>query len=525
MSTAESNFGLLAVMPSWAKGKLWTAPVLLLLLALVIPIVIHNSTALARTSHAPILINGDSNFTSTNGVTGGDGSLSNPYLISNWDINLAQGGQYIDCAGDICIFVCSSPYCVGIQVENTGAHFLIQNVNIHSGYLLSLDVGFTNVTNGALESSSLEGYQGVSIASSSHVTVSADNVTIPPYNPGQHSGNMDGPGMQISTSNHVTISGNSFQDWENADMQLTADNNMIISSNSFLGSSSINNSQALDMVNLTNSTIRNNQVVDTDLGFVVENGGNFTGNTISGNVFTGRGLYATEVGIMFWSQGNSANFIISTQLGSNVVTTDNLVEGRPIYYFEGCSGTSINGMPVGELIVANCSNFQASNLSFDGAAYEDIVMFSVHTGSVTNSSLSGVLGFLSWNSDHITVSSSNVTSGVGIQLSNTNNMLVYHNNFRGCYSYCTAQSVSLMDSRGTSNHWDNGYPNGGNFWYEYPGVDNCGGPKQNICPSPDGIGDTPFGLDQYPLMNPVSVTVDPPAAPTGAAGGTPPRQM
>src|SRR5438093_10431124 len=41
------------------------------------------------------------------------------------------------------------------------------------------------------------------------------------------------------------------------------------------------------------------------------------------------------------------------------------LNGKPLYYFEGCSGTSINGVPVGQLIVVNCTNFQASNLRID----------------------------------------------------------------------------------------------------------------------------------------------------------------
>jgi len=39
-------------------------------------------------------------------------------------------------------------------------------------------------------------------------------------------------------------------------------------------------------------------------------------------------------------------------------------------------------------------------------------------------------------------------------------------------------------------------------------VDNCSGPNQDVCPSPDGIGDTPYmfsyNQDNYPLMNPYS---------------------
>jgi len=62
--------------------------------------------------------------------------------------------------------------------------------------------------------------------------------------------------------------------------------------------------------------------------------------------------------------------------------------------------------------------------------------------------------------------------------------------------------------QGRGGTWDNGYPSGGNFWSDYTGVDYCSGPSQNICPSPDGTGDTPYTLigsravDNYPLIKP-----------------------
>jgi len=65
-------------------------------------------------------------------------------------------------------------------------------------------------------------------------------------------------------------------------------------------------------------------------------------------------------------------------------------------------------------------------------------------------------------------------------------------------------TIQAFDDNPSQNLWDNGYPSGGNFWSDFTGVDNCSGPQQNICPGPDGIGDTPytfsFNMDQYPLM-------------------------
>src|SRR6266699_4457873 len=60
--------------------------------------------------HAPIVINGNSDFNPNNGVTGGSGTASDPYVISDWDINLHQGGQWGDCGPDPsnCILVCAA---------------------------------------------------------------------------------------------------------------------------------------------------------------------------------------------------------------------------------------------------------------------------------------------------------------------------------------------------------------------------------------------------------------------------------
>jgi parallel beta-helix repeat protein len=78
------------------------------------------------------------------------------------------------------------------------------------------------------------------------------------------------------------------------------------------------------------------------------------------------------------------------------------------------------------------------------------------------------------------------------------NITVYHNNFLNN----TDQAIDLPGV----NHWDNGYPDGGNFWSNYSGTDDNSGPGQNVSGS-DGIGDTPFIIangnqDSYPLMAP-----------------------
>jgi len=93
--------------------------------------------------------------------------------------------------------------------------------------------------------------------------------------------------------------------------------------------------------------------------------------------------------------------------------------------------------------------------------------------------------------------------------------LFYHNNFvnnNEYDDYC-------------SNTWDNGYPDGGNYWDGYTGVDEYSGPDQDQ-PGSDGIGDTPYDIpggyvqDRYPLMLPVETPPNEPRDPTPENGVT-----
>ncbi len=127
----------------------------------------------------------------------------------------------------------------------------------------------------------------------------------------------------------------------------------------------------------------------------------------------------------------------------------------------------------------------------------------VHNNTVLNNGY-GILV----DSTSVIVSGNTVsTSDYGIYVSSPDTSTIYHNNIIGN----TDQALDLM-----SNQWDNGYPSGGNFWSDYTGIDNCSGPSQDICPDPDGIGDTPYVIDadsqdRYPLMSPS--TVVPPRPP------------
>ncbi|MEM4293654.1 MAG: NosD domain-containing protein [Thermoplasmata archaeon] len=64
------------------------------------------------TPRGPIHINGNADFTSANGVIGGSGTQSDPYIIEGWEID-ANGGAY------------------AIWIENTDVYFVIRNCKVY----------------------------------------------------------------------------------------------------------------------------------------------------------------------------------------------------------------------------------------------------------------------------------------------------------------------------------------------------------------------------------------------------------
>jgi parallel beta-helix repeat protein len=131
---------------------------------------------------------------------------------------------------------------------------------------------------------------------------------------------------------------------------------------------------------------------------------------------------------------------------------------------------------------------------------------SISRNLVVNNSL-GI--YVNRNSRHNVVFDNVVVnnSAQGISLISSYLNEAHHNNI-------TDNGVQARDDR-WDNQWDDYYPSGGNFWSDYTGVDNCSGPSQDICPDPDGIGDTPYGIDadsqdRYPLMAPYEPPTRPP---------------
>jgi len=84
-----------------------------------------------RARHDPISIDTNSEFKHANGVIGGSGTESDPYIIADWDIDASTVS--------------------GIRIQDTDAHFIVRNCHIHDGWANWSGILLVRCLNGTLD--------------------------------------------------------------------------------------------------------------------------------------------------------------------------------------------------------------------------------------------------------------------------------------------------------------------------------------------------------------------------------------
>lgn len=211
------------------------------------------------------------------------------------------------------------------------------------------------------------------------------------------------------------------------------------------------------------------------------------GNDLYGNIFENCGLRVYDF------------------LANNI--SANTVNGKPLVYMESFSDRVIE--EAGQVILVNCSNVTVKNLNLSYASV-GITLWKTSNSRIEHNRILGhqYTGIYASFSDNNTIVGNHVEeNGNGIQTYGSKNNMIYHNNF--------IDNSGQADTDG--NVLDGGYPSGGNYWSDYTGIDLKRGSQQDETGS-DGIGDTPYYSDNYPLMNPWH---EPPWIPYASFGFSP----
>ncbi len=266
---------------------------------------------------------------------------------------------------------------------------------------------------------------------------------------------------------------------------------------------SVNNRRAgIHLIGSDHCTVSNNECSDNignAIGVWLENGSHY--NTIVNNtcnrVHTGMYFGSADHNLI---KGNTCTWNSSLGLQLRYSTDYNRVEGNTCSY-NGRVGLQLANNPSHNLVIGNTCNYNGQNdVSSCGgiwlweAGHHNMIWGNYCKGNVKG----GGSGGITFASIYHGVGQGNVVAF---------NTLVEN----GTYGLCSSDALgnyihhnNFIDNNNPANTnddniWDNSYPSGGNYWKDYSGVDNFSGPNQNI-PGSDGIGDTNFRDDRYPLI-------------------------
>ncbi|MCJ2512118.1 MAG: right-handed parallel beta-helix repeat-containing protein, partial [Candidatus Thermoplasmatota archaeon] len=201
----------------------------LLTTSFLMTLVMVPETVSAYAAHDPIYISGDTEFTSANGVAGGSGTASDPYIIEGWDIDATTAH--------------------GIWIEDTSVYFTIRNCFVHDGendYIYGIYL--LRCVNGTVTGNDCtSNWYGIYLSNSSDNTLTNNTC----------SENGDGIGIWDS-SNDNTLTNNtcSSNNWDG--INLGSSNNNTLSDNNCS-----NNDNGIRLGSSSNNTLSDNTVLSS----------------------------------------------------------------------------------------------------------------------------------------------------------------------------------------------------------------------------------------------------------------------
>jgi parallel beta-helix repeat protein len=468
------------------------------------------------------------NCTITTSLHGVRIDFSTADMVNNTITSNYEDGIWIDTGGGLMTGnSISSNINDGIRIQNGGSGRVIGNNISSNGLGLRFSGADDSIASG--NNVFLNGNIGIGVGNSENITIVANNLTsnqdcmyvtnsIDVRITGNNCSNNTGS-MRIDMTSQLTVMGNNFSNnlggigalhsddvvivgnnfTNSSGLSLGADaNRFVVKDNLFTNGGVIDSDYSRDTMIINNTlsdflgdiriyrcenfTIRGNTLLYEDAGIQLDDSHNIT---VQDNTLAGGGVSIRGDWIWHWN--------------THIIDSSNTVRGDPVFYLKNVTGgTAPQG--VAQAILANCSGAVVENLDIVDVRSGVQMGFSSNNVVSNNTISNTYFGAYVYKSDDNTISNNTVLSDTyDVYLESSANNAVYHNNFIDPTPY----PVDDTDL----NQWDDDYPSGGNHWSDYSGVDDCSGPNQDICPDPDGIGDTSYIIDadsqdRYPLMSP-----------------------
>ncbi len=393
----------------------------------------------SRTARSALVINGDSSFNSTNGVSAGAGTTISPYIIENWEI---------DGHGGTCVFI-----------TNTTAIFILRNCILSNA---TAGVYMRNVSGGRIFNDTISSCDyGVRLNQSTSCTLR--NLTI--------SGSSIA-GVYTSSSSSNSLANSSFDANRHGVLCDPGTSGIGISNNIFTSSSSY------DIV--LNGTTSANVALNTlgPNGMLVKgtSKAQWTTHTIASSNTVPSGPIEYIKNATSPSVSGTYGQLIVANCSSVTVSGRTLSNGAGIVmgFVAGglVSGNSIAGGS-SAVFLQNCSSLNIRDNAFSGASSVGVQMMNSQGNTVENNTFSNC-------------------AGLGISLGACSSNTIFHNNFTSN----NAGNPQAFDSS-SSNYW-NSTDGIGNYWSDYVARYPTATSYENVWSEPYIVG---LGQDNFPLVD------------------------
>jgi parallel beta-helix repeat protein len=413
----------------------------------------------------------------------------------------ANGTIYIRADGSI-----DPPTAPILTVDNVTYTFTGNITSDADGIVVEKDNIVVDGARYTLQGTGVYPYKGIDLTSRSNVTIKNTRINAfwcSIYLSGSSGNSVSGNNITnndygilfLWSSNCNRISGNNITANKNHGISLfdSSDNNSIS------GNNLRNNGEGIELWSSSSNSMVGNNITNMWDGITLTNSSNnkLRDNNMSDNQYN-FGVYGLELSDLI-----------------NDVDSSNTVDGKLVCYWVNRHDEVVPA-DAGYVAVVNSTDITVKNLDLKNNGQGILLAYSknstitgnnvtnnwvglllayTNNSKITNNSITNnwygiLLGYSSGNSVSGNSVTANKYSGIRLYESSGNN--IYHNNF--------VDNSEQVDSDGSTNVWDDGYPSGGNYWSDYTGVDA----------NEDAIGDTPYiidanNTDRYPLIAPITV--------------------